>query len=50
MVPRRLLGGEFSGVAGVGVPFLDGSTRIGCSERAVSISSPTLNMCFRSAR
>lgn len=50
MVPMRLFGGEFSGVAGVGVPFLDESTRMGGSERAVSISSPTLKMCLRSAR
>lgn len=51
MVPMRLFGGEFSGVAGgAGVPFLDDSTRMGGSERAVSISSPTLKMCLRSAR
>ena len=50
MVPMRLLGGEFSGVAGAGVPFLDDRMRMGGSERAVSISSPTLKMCLRSAR
>lgn len=50
MVPMRLLCGELSGVAGAGVLFFDDNTRRGGSERAVSISSPTLKMCLRSAR